>query len=421
MGAAISRGSFCSVRVGFQKDFCEPVAIKVICKAKVQKCVNKKQLLFNELTLSRYLDHPNIVRVRDTVESSNTYFVVMDLFEQNLLEALEKREYTDAWKLRAADQILAAIEYLHIRDLCHRDIKLENVMMDKDGSVHLTDFGFAAFAFEKVSGVQGSLGYVAPEVTKNEPYDGKKADMWSFGCLLYRLFADELPFGETANSQGCSGEDLDYDGIPDGVSDLIRRLLSPEPSMRPNATEVRADRIFESLTDRSDSSIDVDPLIDDNVCHRVGEILQEDASYVKGMVRTESRENTMYVLLCETMKSMNFFMSSKGCIVPSCSYPPPKSRFSRILLEGGKSVSISQNFNVVSAELQKLLIKKKYCVSTSIMGVRTAIINTPENDVKVQFQLVDSFDGKCVVFAEGDEDHVGSVLGDLLAQASASL
>lgn len=412
VGKTVTRGGFCSIRIGLQSNMDDPVAIKVISKTKAKKCRDWKQLFFNEMTLSRFLIHRNIVHVHDTVESANLIFIVMDLLSRNLREALETGSYNQAWKLRVADEVLAALEYLHLRDICHRDIKLENVMLDEDENVYLTDFGFVAFAHDKVSGAQGSIGYVAPEVTQSEPYDGKKADMWSFGCLLYHLFVGDLPFGETANSSGCSGDHIEYPGVPEAVAQIIKSLLNPEPELRPSATEIRALPVFDILKDRSDSSIHLDDDLSQEACCRVAEILHLEP-YELTAIDSPSRERTMFILVCESMNGMDPSIGSKGCILPSSSYPPPRTSRLNMFVDGKHMLSVTKSTGVVSAELQKLLIKNNYCVSTSITGVKTAIINKPDDDIRVQLRIIDNHDGECVILAQGDESHVEAIFEEM--------
>jgi 5'-AMP-activated protein kinase catalytic alpha subunit len=104
--------------------------------------------------------------------------------------------------------LLSSLSALHSAGWCHRDIKLENILLDSDGSALLADFGECAKFNDQVSGPSllsgpcGSPSYIAPEVSLGEAYDGPKADLWAAGIVLYAMVAAEFPFA-VASSHGC--------------------------------------------------------------------------------------------------------------------------------------------------------------------------------------------------------------------------
>nr|XP_048286134.1 sperm motility kinase Z-like [Myodes glareolus] len=95
-------------------------------------------------------------------------------------------------------QVVSAVHFLHQRRIAHRDIKLENVLIDRNGNVKLCDFGMAIELAEgqMLMQVCGSLLYMAPEILAMEPYDGLAVDMWSLGVLLYVLVTGQFPYTE---------------------------------------------------------------------------------------------------------------------------------------------------------------------------------------------------------------------------------
>ncbi|KAH0794635.1 CAMK family protein kinase [Histomonas meleagridis] len=87
-------------------------------------------------------------------------------------------------------QIVLAIEYLHWHGICHRDLKPENILLDSNNQIKVADFGFARWVKHNITETScGSPHYAAPEVIKGTPYDGRKADIWSLGVILYALLA----------------------------------------------------------------------------------------------------------------------------------------------------------------------------------------------------------------------------------------
>lgn len=155
-----------------------------------------------QASLEQILSQQNI-KNEDSHSNSTSNISNDEDIEKNQKETLVDEEPTDFelsydQKLDFVDQILSAVEYLHSHFICHRDIKLDNILLDKNmTNVKLCDFGFSAISLpsKPVSGLFGSFGYAAPEVIENKhPYDGIAADMWSIGVLIFVIFAERFPF-----------------------------------------------------------------------------------------------------------------------------------------------------------------------------------------------------------------------------------
>ena len=88
------------------------------------------------------------------------------------------------------------MKYAHKKDVCHRDIKLENILVDEGLNVRLIDFGFAVQKKdnEKITQICGTKSYMAPELLLKQPYEGKKIDIWALGVIFYKLIVGHLPF-----------------------------------------------------------------------------------------------------------------------------------------------------------------------------------------------------------------------------------
>lgn len=142
-------------------------------------------------------------------------------------------------------QLVGAVSFVHQRSCVHRDLKLENILLDKQENVKLVDFGFTREYEGKSSYLQtwcGTVCYSAPEMLKGEKYAGEKVDVWSLGIILYALLCGELPFDEDdeeATKMRILRDEPKYpDHIPEPAKDLLTRLLSKRSLLRPCLADV---------------------------------------------------------------------------------------------------------------------------------------------------------------------------------------
>jgi len=213
-----------------------------------------KKLAF-EAKLLAALDHPNIVKVHEVLQSDNQVMVVLEYVEgKDLYQHYKKPEFRNYDVIATImEQLFSALAYLDMKGVIHKDIKLQNIMLDEEGSfknLKLIDFGFSELA-EKASSKSnaGTIIYMAPEVFMRN-YD-KKCDIWSAGVILYLLLFRELPFrakncDETANE--IINKDLEamfaakLSSCSDPLAiDFLRRLLERDYSLRYSALEALSD------------------------------------------------------------------------------------------------------------------------------------------------------------------------------------
>lgn len=145
-------------------------------------------------------------------------------------------------------QLVGAVSYVHGKQCVHRDLKLENILLDKHGNVKLVDFGFTREYQGSTSYLQtwcGTVCYSAPEMLKGEKYAGEKVDVWSLGIILYALLCGELPFDEDdemATKGLIMKEEPKFpDHVPEPAKELIKKLLSKRPLLRPALTDILKD------------------------------------------------------------------------------------------------------------------------------------------------------------------------------------
>ena len=202
------------------------------------------------------LKHPNIVRLYDVIETDKYIGIILDyasggeLFDHILAHRYLKEK--DACRLFA--QLISGVWYIHQRKIVHRDLKLENLLLDRNRNVIITDFGFAnRFEHRSDDLMQTSCGspcYAAPELVISEgAYVGSAVDIWSCGVILYAMLAGYLPFDDDPANPDGDNINLLYRYIvntplsfPDYISpearDLLSIMLQPDPQRRADLSSV---------------------------------------------------------------------------------------------------------------------------------------------------------------------------------------
>lgn len=209
------------------------------------------QMIRNEIEILKITDHPNIVKVYEFTEDDDNFNIVMEYCQGGeLFEYIVKKgTFTEGMAWKIIKQVLSAISYLHSHNIIHSDLKAENIMfVDEDSEdmhVKIIDFGMATKfnPDEKLSRIQGTPYYIAPEVLKGE-YDAK-ADVWSWGILLYIMLSGTPPFKAKSIKEvfkqilkhDFNFDSKRWDGKSDLVKDFIKQLLSFDPNDRPTAQE----------------------------------------------------------------------------------------------------------------------------------------------------------------------------------------
>ncbi|XP_052739180.1 serine/threonine-protein kinase par-1 isoform X2 [Bicyclus anynana] len=234
----IGTGNFAVVKLATHVITKSKVAIKIIDKSRLDEDNLKKT--FREIAIMKRLRHPHIVRLYQVMESSHTLYLVTEyapcgeIFD-HLVSAGRMSEPAAA---RSFAQMVAAVGYCHASGVVHRDLKAENLLLDKDMNIKLADFGFSN---EYTAGAPlatwcGSPPYAAPELFEGRQYDGPKADVWSLGVVLYVLVCGALPFdGGTLSELRASvlgGKFRIPYFMSQACEQLIRHMLVLEPERR---------------------------------------------------------------------------------------------------------------------------------------------------------------------------------------------
>ncbi|KAK7205163.1 serine/threonine protein kinase [Myxozyma melibiosi] len=234
----IGKGSFGKVYLATHK----LTGTKVVLKSAEKSDLN----LAREIHHYRQLLHPHIARLYEVVITETLVWLVLEYCPGDELYTYVLRHgrlSTDQVQ-RIFAQLCGAVAYIHTKNIVHRDLKLENILMDKHDRVKLCDFGFTRECEPKrlLQTFCGTICYAAPEMVLGEKYHGQAVDVWALGIILYALLCGELPFDEEDEVQTrlrISNDDPDYpDFLPEDALNLLQSILSKRSSTRPSATEI---------------------------------------------------------------------------------------------------------------------------------------------------------------------------------------
>ncbi|WCJ27815.1 CBL-interacting protein kinase 22 [Euphorbia peplus] len=180
----------------------QSVAIKAVSKQKVMKGGFMAQVK-REISIMRRLRHPNVVKLIEVLATKTKIYLVMEFAKGGeLFTRVSRGRFSENLSRRYFQQLITAVRYCHERGVFHRDLKLENLLLDDNWDLKVTDFGLSAVKDQVRSDgmlhtLCGTPAYVAPEILGKKGYDGAKVDVWSCGVILYILLAGYLPFNDT--------------------------------------------------------------------------------------------------------------------------------------------------------------------------------------------------------------------------------
>ncbi|XP_068234771.1 serine/threonine-protein kinase NIM1-like isoform X1 [Palaemon carinicauda] len=237
----LGQGNFSTVRLALHQLTRDKVAVKVIDKAKLDQ--KTQRMLAREIANMDAVAHPNIIRLFEVVETLSRIHLVLEFAPGGELfnRITADGRLTEHDSAKVFTQVLAAITYLHGLSIIHRDIKAENVFIAGPGIVKLGDFGFSTRVTslaQQLSTFCGSPPYAAPELYKDESYQGPAVDIWALGVLLFFILTADMPF--KANTVAglkrhiLAGSFVTPDFVSPAANDLINRLLVQDPSERPS-------------------------------------------------------------------------------------------------------------------------------------------------------------------------------------------
>ena len=250
IGLELGKGAYGKVRKAYHKLTNDAVAIKTYEKSQLLN-PNRKKGVEREIKILNKVRHPNIVSFIKTIEDSETLNLVFEYISGcSLLEYLKSRSLKRLEEQQAKQifkQIINALEFCHSIGVTHRDIKLENVLLDETHRIKLIDFGFSTYILNerKIHVFCGTSNYMAPEILMKKEYYGPPTDIWAAGVLLFVLVTGTFPFRAPQIKELYSKIQKGFYIVPPGLSSeikgLFKKIFEIDPAKRPSAGKVLLD------------------------------------------------------------------------------------------------------------------------------------------------------------------------------------
>ena len=244
----IGEGMFGKVKLAFHLLTNEKVAIKIFDKGKI-KTKKEKEYIEREINILKKLNHYNTIKLYNIIKNDEFIFVIQEYISgKELLHFIENTEnLTEKDICRLYQQIISGIEYMHEMGIAHRDLKLENILLNYKKDIKIIDFGLSnkydRDMDELLHSSCGSPCYAAPEMIKGMEYHGINTDIWSSGIILYLMLCKQFPFNDTNNSKLyqkiLSGKFLIPNYLSNEAKDLINNLLKVNPQERIKINEIK--------------------------------------------------------------------------------------------------------------------------------------------------------------------------------------
>ena len=245
----LGKGSFGVVKLGIHIPTNEKVAIKIISKK------NKKHniLTNSEISILKSLNHQNIVKIYEVIETNDNFYIIFEYISGGELQKfiLNQGRLNQTTIMNFFYQLVVGISYLHNNNIIHRDLKPENILLTKNEEIKIIDFGLAIKLDKKnqmLNSQCGSINYCSPEIIKGEEYNGKLADIWSIGIILYVMNCGNPPFIGKNNKEiqknilNCKIEFPS--NFPFIIKDLISKILVINPNKRINLKGIMQHSVY---------------------------------------------------------------------------------------------------------------------------------------------------------------------------------
>ena len=256
LGEEVGSGAFGKVVLGKHILTEEKVAIKILDKMILNQTPEDYELVRKEISILKLVKHKFIVQLYEILQTAQHIFIIMEYCEgKEIMDyILTKNRLSELESLKYFQQLINCLFYLHSQNIAHRDVKIDNMLLDKNKDLKLIDFGLSTKYTDDnlLDQPCGTVVYAAPEVLEGKEYHGMLADVWSSGIVLYGMLSGFLPFAdkddETNKKQVIKGEINYPDFFSDEVKDLLKHMLDIDPMTRYTLQEIK-DHPWFNMTD----------------------------------------------------------------------------------------------------------------------------------------------------------------------------
>uniref|UniRef100_A0A8C1UAE8 non-specific serine/threonine protein kinase n=1 Tax=Cyprinus carpio TaxID=7962 RepID=A0A8C1UAE8_CYPCA len=298
-------------------------------KVKLARHILTGRELFREVRIMKGLNHPNIVQLFEVIETEKTLYLVMEyasggeVFDYLVSHGRMKEKDARA-KFR---QIVSAVHYCHQKNIVHRDLKAENLLLDADSNIKIADFGFSnEFTLgSKLDTFCGSPPYAAPELFQGKKYDGPEVDIWSLGVILYTLVSGSLPFDgqnlKELRERVLRGKYRVPFYMSTDCESILRRFLVLNPTKRCTLEQIMKDKWMNIGYEKDELKPHVEPVEDYNDSSRIDVMvgMGYTRDEIKDALSTQKYNEifSMYLLLGRKNESRSSSSLSLARVRPS--------------------------------------------------------------------------------------------------------
>ena len=243
----LKEGSSSKIYLAKSKITNEYVSIKAISKSPLRNNnLDDLLLITKQIETLKILKHRNIVTLYEIYESKkNIYLVTEYISGKDLIEKIiKKKRFNEEQAKKIFFQLLDALSYMHKMNICHRNLRTEHILFDKNNRPKIVGFGYSSFyeSDKPIEGAYGSLCYACPEIIDEIPYNPELADVWSLGVILYVLTCGYLPFSDEDDNKNkilISQGIIDFPKeISNKLKDLLKHMLEKNPKKRYNFQKI---------------------------------------------------------------------------------------------------------------------------------------------------------------------------------------